>query len=137
MFGNDDDDEETEADVQHIRKESKLTNAPGPVKNGKNGAVGTGRTSSEFPVSNGKQHVTMSQQNSMTPTSSTTPYSNSKIELNDEEKQELIVCLHISYFFLPLIIKLLYSDSTKTIYYKNINTDFLTSVFAIAFYGVT
>lgn len=112
VFGNDDDDDDSEAEElarqQQARKESKLTNAPGPVKNGKtnlggqsSATSGSGTSSALFPVSNGKQYMTMTSSTSISSTSN----SNSKFELNDEEKQELIVCVNISYFLNTFIQK--------------------------------
>lgn len=84
-------------------------NAPGPAKNGKtlggqSSASGSSTSSALFPVSNGKQHMSMTSSTSISSTSN----SNSKFELNDEEKQELIVCVNISYFFNLLHLNIYY-----------------------------
>lgn len=61
---------------------------------------------SDFPVSNGKQHGISQHE------------STNKIELNDDEKQELIVCSDNSDFFIFLLLILNLFYFVVNFYYK-------------------
>lgn len=95
VFGNDDDEEDSEEEQQQLSRkeqlrqqqlaESKLTSTGG-------GGLKNGKTQGARVTDAGK----LSSQEY--PTQATSASSNTKIELNDDEKQELIVCSNISNF---------------------------------------